>query len=136
VRFLIAGGGAAALNWLLRFPLSLALPYPLAVLAAAVCGMSIGFLAYRRFVFTGSDRPAASQLRDFLAVNAASALLVTLLASLGRDLLVPLAGAAPAEAIAHAGAIAAGAVVNYLAHAAITFRVSRVPHPSPKTMEA
>ena len=35
VRFLLLGGLAAAINWLVRFPMSLALPFPAAVFLAS-----------------------------------------------------------------------------------------------------
>ncbi len=43
-RFLIAGGFAAAVNWAVRFPLSLLMPYAAAVIAAGALGMGVGFV--------------------------------------------------------------------------------------------
>jgi putative flippase GtrA len=123
LRFLLAGGVAAGINWAARFPLSLLLPFWAAVLGAAAIGMLVGFVAYRGIVFAPSGRPLLPQLRDFVAVNLASSLLVVglavlLLAPLGRLLGTP----ALAEAAAHALAIAAGAGANYLGHSLVTFR--------------
>ncbi len=122
LRFLLAGGLAAAVNWLVRFPLSLIMPFAMAVLTATAVGMAFGFLAYRAFVFTGSTRPWAWQLRDFILVNIVGAALTAIVAVVARDVLLWTLGA-PLEAAAHAIGIAAGAVGNYFGHKSITFRV-------------
>ncbi|AWN36253.1 GtrA family protein [Methylobacterium radiodurans] len=125
-RFLLAGGLAALVNWLARFPLSWLVPYGLAVVGAACIGMAFGFVAYRAYVFRDAGPGGLRQVPDFLLVNAVTTVLVTLVALSGRDLLT-LVGTpcGRAEAIAHASGIAAGAVGNYFGHAAITFRTRR-----------
>lgn len=121
-RFLLAGGGAAAINWLVRFPLSWVLPFFVAVLAAAVIGMLVGFVLYRSFVFSGSDRPVLLQARDFLVVNLISSGVVALLAMAFLSLALRFGvDTGLAEAVAHAAAIGLGAVLNYLGHSAVTF---------------
>jgi putative flippase GtrA len=122
VRFLLAGGGAAAINWLVRFPLSWVLPFFIAVLAAAGIGMLVGFVLYRGFVFPGAGRPILQQARDFFVVNLISSGVVALLAlaflrlamQLGIDLQL-------AEAVSHAAAIGLGAALNYFGHNLFTF---------------
>jgi putative flippase GtrA len=124
VRFLLAGGSAALLNWLVRFPLSQVMPYPAAVLAALGVGMAYGFFIYRHWAFgSPGTRSLLAEIRDFLLVNAAGAA-VTLAVAVGADwsmarLLVPHD---ISEAAAHALGIAVGALVNYLGHKHITFR--------------
>jgi energy-coupling factor transport system substrate-specific component len=121
-RFLLAGGGAAAINWLVRFPLSWALPFFIAVLAAAVIGMVVGFILYRGFVFPGSGRAVLLQARDFFAVNMISSGVVALLAMAFLRLAIQFGlEIQTAEAVAHAAAIGLGAVLNYLGHSLITF---------------
>ena len=44
VRFLLLGGLAAAINWLVRFPMSLVLPFPAAVFLAYLVGMNLTIL--------------------------------------------------------------------------------------------
>lgn len=122
-RFLLAGGFAAGVNWLVRFPLSALMPFPAAVAAAAVIGMAVGFVTYRTFVFQGSSRRIHEQLRDFVLVNAVTMLAVTIAATFIRDALLLVMPSAFAEAIGHALAIMLGAVLNYFAHGAITFQV-------------
>lgn len=122
LRFLLAGGFAAAVNWAVRFPLSLILPYVLAVLAATAIGMAVGFAVYRHFVFPTSGRAPSRQLRDFIAVNVCAMAVVAAVAVLFKDGLFPLIGLALApEAVAHAIGIAAGALVNFIGHRHVTF---------------
>ncbi len=122
VRFVLCGGVAAAVNWLARFPLSLLLPFEVAVVAALGVGMVCGFLLYRRFVWPQPKVPIFRLVGRFMAVNVVNAvgiLVVTLLcaALLGRTG-VPLW---LAEGAAHAMGIAAGAVLNYVGHSRFTF---------------
>lgn len=129
-RFLLAGGSAAAVNWIVRFPLSAIMPFWLAVWISALIGMILGFVLYRSFVFPASARSIWREIRDFLIVNLATTLVVTAAAAafvlvLAREVDRPVA-----EAIAHAIAIAAGAILNFFGHRIFTFRPSaRGPEP-------
>lgn len=122
VKFLIAGGLATAINWLIRFPLSTFLPFTAAVAVAYMIGMVAGFLLYSRWVFPRTNTPLANQIGRFIAVNIAGGVAVVALAPL---LAQALEGGGldqgPAEAISHGFAIAAGAVINYFGHKLITF---------------
>lgn len=121
-RFLLAGGIAAGVNWLVRFPLSVIVPFLPAVLIAAGIGMLVGFITYREFVFPRSPRPILLQLRDFVGVNLVALLAVTALSVLLLGLMSLLTSSVVlAEAVAHGLAIAMGAVLNYLGHSMITF---------------
>lgn len=122
VRFLIAGGFAAAVNWLARFPISLVVPFVPAVAIATAIGMIVGFVAYRSFVYPGSRRSLLSQLRDFLLINALTAIAVVIVAAIAKDPLLLFVGVGTAEALAHAIGIAVGACLNYLGHGIVTFR--------------
>lgn len=128
VRFLIAGGTAAAINWLARIALSPVMPFEAALLVAYAIGMAAGFWLYRSFVFRGADRTSArGQLAVFLAVNAVGAGVVlavsaSLVAGLGA--LMPALPLAIAEALGHGFGIAVGAVSNYLGHRLLTFRAA------------
>lgn len=123
VRFLIAGTAAAGINWLAGFPLAAVLPFWAAVSLATAIGMVFGFFAYKHFVFPGSARSTARQVRDFVAVNLFGALATVLAATALRD-----APPWPEEwlfvvtPLAHGFGIAAGAVINYLGHSRLTFR--------------
>jgi len=121
-RFLIAGGAAALLNWLVRFPLSYIMPFAGAVAIANVIGMVFGFVAYRHFVFPGSSRQLAHQLRDFVIVNLFSMAVVVAVSVLSADYVLPLVVFRwHVEAISHAIGIAAGAVTNFFGHRKFSF---------------
>jgi putative flippase GtrA len=121
-RFLIAGGIAALANWLARFPIELAVPYFAALLLATIIGMSCGFLLYRSWVFPGSTRSFADQIRDFILVNLTGQATMLGVATIARQLLfVVQIGPLVAGAAAHALGIGAGAIVNYLGHRHLTF---------------
>jgi putative flippase GtrA len=121
-RFLVAGGIAALVNWLVRFPVELILPYFAALIVATCVGMTCGFLLYRAWVFPGSTRPLAGQIRDFVLVNLTGQATMLGVAALVRQLLISVeVGTLVAGASAHALGIAVGAVVNYLGHRHVTF---------------
>lgn len=116
-RFLIAGSAAALLNWFVRFPLSLALPFAYAVALANVIGMVFGFLCYRMFVFPNSNRELRQQLIHFVLVNLLSMIVVVGVSVLFSDYILPFMGWHwQTEAVSHAFGIAAGAVSNFYGH--------------------
>jgi len=121
-RFILAGGAAALVNWLVRFPLSYIMPFAGAVALANVIGMVFGFVTYRFFVFPDSNRPVAHQLRDFIVVNLLSMIVVVLVSVLFASYVLPLLGFRwQVEAISHAMGIGAGAVSNYFGHKQFSF---------------
>lgn len=122
LRFLLFGTIAAAINWLVRMPLSSIMPFSLAVILAYGIGMSAGFTLYRKYVFPSSSRSVANQVKLFLAVNLVGAIQVWLIAMVLVFYLFPRAGfnLFP-EAIGHGIAIAVGAVTSYLGHKYLTF---------------
>lgn len=123
VRFLLAGGFAALITWLVRFPLSLFLPFAVAVALANAIGMVFGFVSYRHFVFPGSDRHVGNQLRDFILINLVSLVIVTGVSVVFADRVLPLLGIVwHTEAIAHAIGIGVGAVSNFYGHRYYSFR--------------
>ena len=122
-RFLVAGGFAALVNWLVRFPINLVVPYGTAVVLATAIGMVCGFLIYRAWVFPGHSRSTLRQIRDFVLVNLLGIAVTVVLAVALRGLLIGLGLTEPvAGALAHASGIGAGAVANYLGHRYVTFR--------------
>jgi energy-coupling factor transport system substrate-specific component len=121
-RFLIAGGIAALVNWLVRFPIELAVPYFAALLLATSIGMACGFVLYRSWVFPGSTRSLAGQIRDFILVNLTGQATMLGIATVARQLLfVAEVGPLIAGAVAHALGIGVAAIVNYLGHRHLAF---------------
>lgn len=120
--FLVCGGLAAAINWGARIALSPFLGFEAAVVVAYVIGMIAGFLLYRRFVWPNSGSNARQQVAPFIAVNAASGVVVLLLSVLFATIGGWIAGRTPpVEALAHGAAIAIGAFANYVGHGRFTF---------------
>ena len=133
VRFLIAGGSAAAINWLARILLSLLLPFEAALIVAYGIGMAAGFWLYRAFVFRAASHGSLSgQLALFLAVNAVGAAVVLAVSTLridGLTELLPDWKPAVVQALGHGVGIAGGAVANYLGHRLLTFGATLRPQP-------
>lgn len=124
-RFLLLGGLAAAINWLVRFPLSMVLPFSAAILVAYGIGMSAGFTLYRAYVFPGSDRALGPQIAIFLIVNAVGAAVVWCVAIGLVEHVFPAIGYTFMPlATGHGVAIGVGAAANFLGHKFVTFRVS------------
>lgn len=125
VRFLIAGGSAAAINWVARILLSLAMPFEAALLLAYAIGMAAGFWLYRAFVFRGAGHGSLrNQILIFLGVNAVGALVVLVASNLliaGLDVLLPTVPLSIAQAFGHGIGIGLGAVANYVGHRFLTF---------------
>ncbi len=124
VRFLVAGGSAAAINWLARIALSQVMPFEAALLVAYTIGMAVGFWLYRVFVFRKAAGPIRGQIAVFLAVNAVGAVVVLAVSSLVIALagaVLPGVPAGVAEAIGHGLGIGVGAVTNYVGHRLLTF---------------
>lgn len=123
IRFLLAGGSAALLNWLIRFPLSMFMPYAAAVTAATVIGMVAGFILYRSLVFQGSKRSLWLQIRDFIGVNIVAGVVTVLSALvLSSGPWWPDAYKHLAPGASHMAGIGIGAVVNFFGHKLFTFR--------------
>jgi energy-coupling factor transport system substrate-specific component len=124
-RFLALGGLAAAINWLVRFPLSTVLPFGAAVVVAYLIGMSAGFYLYRTYVFPGSDQSIVQQSLFFLLVNFVGAIVVLGLTFTFIGLQSSFAySLSVKEAVAHGIAIGFGAAVNFLGHKTLTFRLA------------
>ena len=123
LRFLVLGGTAAAVTWLVRFPLSNALPFWAAVVIANLVGMTLGFFSYDRWVFPGSTSSIGLRLRNFIAVNMIGLLVTSVVAVTAAELLLLVdILAVMREGLAHAFGIAAGAFLNFIGHKRVTYR--------------
>ncbi len=123
LRFLLAGGVAAAVNFGSRILLSLVLPYAIAVTLAYLFGMATAFVLNRRFVFTGSTNPLHQQAIWFVTVNLVALLQTLAVSVLLADFILPRAGLTwHADEIAHAVGIVTPILTSYLGHRRFTFR--------------
>ena len=123
IRFVLASGAAAAVNFATRIVFSVFVPFALAIVLAYLAGMTTAFLLNRRFVFTASTNRLHQQVFWFVMVNLlalAQTLLVSLL--LARFGLPALGVTWHAEEIAHAIGIAIPVFTSYISHRRLTFR--------------
>jgi len=123
VKFLLASGAAAALNFCARIVFSMFVPYSVAIVLAFGLGMAAAFVLNRQFVFSGSTNRLHQQALWFVAVNML-ALVQTLLVSLllARIVLPKLGMTWHSEEVAHAIGIAVPIFTSYIGHQRLTFR--------------
>ncbi len=122
VGFLLVGGFAALLHWLVRILLSLYLSFPWAVALAYGVGMGTAFLLNSYYVFPASDKPVERQARDFIIINAAFFPVVWVV-SLQLNRLLPALGVERySEEIAHGLAICLPVLATFLLYKFIAFR--------------
>jgi len=122
VRFLIAGGLAAAVNWSSRFVFSLFLPYEGAVALAYTCGMATGFFAMRRWVFHASTGPIRRQAITYVVVNMLGLAQTLVCSSVFARYLLPAVGIDRfAEPLAHAIGIVVPVFTSFIGHKRATF---------------
>ncbi len=122
IRFVLAGGVAAAANYGSRFAFSLWFPYPVAITLAYGVGMVIAFALMRQYVFSAGGQPLLAQVIKFALVNAL-ALLQTLVISLAlaRWLLPWMGVQQHVESIAHLVGVLAPVFTSFLGHRHGTF---------------
>lgn len=123
VRFVLAGGIAAAANYGSRFLFSAWMPYPAAITCAYLVGMTVAFLLMRQYVFSAAGQPLLPQVVKFAIVNAL-ALLQTLVVSLvlARWVLPAMGVQSHVEAIAHLVGVIVPVFTSFVGHRQATFR--------------
>ncbi len=123
LRFLIAGGIAAALNWSARFVCSFFMPFELAVVAAFTVGLVSGFTLMRYWVFGAEADPVGRQFVTYVAVNLFALVQTVVVSSVLARWLLPWAGVERhAHGIAHAAGIVVPAITSFFGHKKATFR--------------
>ena len=97
--------------------------FEIAVMAAYIVGMTVGYLLYKHYVFPGSDAPLGVQIRNFVLVNFIGIIIVATLSSvLANQVLPNLIGAKDLrEALAHGLAIGTSAATSFVGHKWVTF---------------
>jgi len=123
LRFLVAGGIAAAANFLSRIGFSTFMGLEAAVVLAYGVGMAVAFVLMRSQVFPPSQAPVSRQVAIFAAVNLAAVvqtLVVTLV--LARWVLPAMGVTRFVEEIAHAAGVAVPVVTSYYGHKHFSFR--------------
>jgi putative flippase GtrA len=123
--FLAIGGFAAALNFLVRFPIDAVASFEAAVVLAYVIAMTTAFLLNRAFVFKASDGDWVRQYRRFILVNlVALAQVFVVTVGLARFAFPAIGFVWHAEAFAHAIGLASPVITSYWAHKRYSFAAS------------
>lgn len=123
LKFVLAGGVAAAANILSRWLLSSIMPFEAAIVAAYLIGMITAFSLTRRFVFEKSERRVRSEAMRFVLVNLAALLQVWIVSVGLADWVFPKIGLVwNAELIAHVVGVLSPVVASYFGHKYFTFR--------------
>ena len=123
LRYLAAGGLAAAANYFSRFAFSVWFEFEIAVVLAFFVGLITGFVLMRQFVFEGAGKPVAPQAVKYVLVNLVALVLTVGVSSLLARWLLPSLGVdRHVEAIAHAFGVAVPVLTSYVGHRLTTFK--------------
>jgi putative flippase GtrA len=123
LRFLVAGGVAAVVNWASRFGFSRFLPYEAAVVLAYMCGMVTGFFIMRRWVFDAAAQPLRRQAVTYVVVNLFGLAQTLVISSFLARWFLPAIGITQyVEPLAHAVGIAAPVFTSFIGHKRATFK--------------
>jgi putative flippase GtrA len=123
LRFLLAGGIAAAANFGSRFIFSNFFSYGLAVFAAYLIGMLVAFLLMRGHVFNASQGPLAPQVTKFVGVNVLAVLQTLAITLIMARWVLPSVGIIEhAEALGHLVGVLVPVVTSYFGHKLFTFK--------------
>jgi putative flippase GtrA len=128
VRFLLAGGLAALINFGSRFFYNLFVDFSTAVVLAFMTGLTAGYVLNKLYVFTSSGNSIGHEVGWYVLVNLFALVqtwgLSVYLAHLLPDYM-PVAGSAGkemAEAIAHGAGVLLPVFTSYIGHKYLTFR--------------
>jgi putative flippase GtrA len=123
LRFLVAGGIAAAANYGSRFVFSIWLSYSVAIVLAYLVGMIVAFALMRHHVFDAWAGDLRAQVAKFVVVNVFAVLQTLAISLVLVHWVFPAFGVVNhAEAIAHLVGVLVPAVTSYFGHRMLTFR--------------
>lgn len=123
MKFLLAGGVAAGVNFGSRIVFNLWMPFSAAIVVAYIAGMITAFILTKAFVFTESERPTWHSAVLFTLVNVV-AVLQTWAVSVGLAYYVlPWLGVSwHAKEIAHFVGVVVPVFTSYIGHKKLTFK--------------
>jgi putative flippase GtrA len=123
VKFVVAGGVAAVVNFGSRILLSRWMAYVPAIVVAYCIGMLTAFIINKLFVFQESEGKLHHQASWFVAVNIAAVLQTVVISVAFAEYLFPYFGMGwHREAVAHAIGLAVPVFTSYVGHKYLTFR--------------
>jgi len=123
VRFLAAGGLAAAANILSRIGFSHWVALPVAVVLAYLVGMAVAFILMRSYVFPPGQAGLHRQVVVFALVNIAAVIQTLVVTLLLADIILPWAGVrSHVDLIAHVVGVCVPIVTSFIGHKRWSFR--------------
>lgn len=123
LRFLLAGGSAAAANYGSRFLFNRWMTYEQAIVMAYLVGMIVAFVLMRSHVFGARAKAMGPQIVKFIAVNllaVAQTLVISI--ALARWGLPAVGVIHQAEALGHLAGVLFPVITSYFGHKLLTFR--------------
>lgn len=125
MKFLIAGGIAAAANFGSRIALSHSMQYVPAIVLAFLIGIVTAFVLNRLFVFKAAGNSLRNQATWFTLINLAALVQTIAISLLLAKYLLPLIGMRThVETIAHGIGVAVPVLTSYLGHKHLSFRAA------------
>lgn len=123
IRFLVAGGLAAAANYGSRFVFSVWVSYGVAIVLAYLVGMFVAFVLMRSHVFSAREGSLGPQVLKFAGVNLLAVLQTLAISLLLARWVFPRMGIEQhSEAIAHLVGVLVPVITSYFGHRLVTFR--------------
>jgi putative flippase GtrA len=126
LKFLVAGGIAALVNFGSRILLGNWMAYVPSIIVAYLLGMGTAFVLNRLFVFAKPGNRLHHQVWWFTVVNLAGVLqTIAVSVALAKYLFPLLGGVRHGETLAHAIGVAVPTVTSYIGHKYLSFRPPR-----------
>lgn len=123
IRFVVAGGTAAAANFGSRILFSEVMSYAAAIVLAYLVGMTTAFILNRVFVFKGASNQLRHQVAWFVLINLLAVAQTLAISVLLARLLLPWFGTKEhAELLAHAIGVVVPIFTSYIGHSRLSFR--------------
>jgi putative flippase GtrA len=123
LRFLAAGGLAAAANILSRIGFSHWVALPVAVVLAYLIGMAVAFILMRSYVFPVGRAGLHRQMVVFALVNVAAVIQTLGVTLLLADIVLPWVGVqSHVDLIAHVVGVCVPIVTSFIGHKRWSFR--------------
>ncbi len=123
MKFVAAGGIAAAANFFSRIGFSQFMEYVPAIVCAFFVGLMTGFILMRAFVFGGGSNPVRMQVLYYVLVNLFALIQTVAISLLLARWLLPAAGVAQyAEEVAHFFGVGIPVLTSYFGHKYWSFK--------------
>lgn len=123
MRFALAGGFAACVNFFSRIVLNWWMPYAASILVAFMLGLITAFVINRVFVFPEATNKLHHQVFWFVAINIAALLQTLGISLLLARVIFPHTGFTwHGDTVAHAVGVVVPVITSYIGHKHRTFR--------------